>query len=87
MDRFSLLHLLTYMFVCVPSSQPVYIQFSKHKELVVSNPSQALTAAASDSTDSQANTILHVTVEHLIYPVTVDILHQVSEYFLVVFWI
>jgi len=62
-------------------SQPVYIQFSKHKELVVSNPSQALTAAASDSTDSQTNTILHVTVEHLIYPVTVDILHQIfSKY-------
>lgn len=61
-------------------SQPVYIQFSKHKELVVSNPSHALSAAAaatSDPADPSTNTILHVTVEHLIYPVTVDILHQI----------
>ncbi|XP_065070144.1 polypyrimidine tract-binding protein 1-like isoform X1 [Rhopilema esculentum] len=62
-------------------SQPVYIQFSKHKELVVSNPSQALTAAASENSESSSNTVLHVTIEHLIYPVTVDILHQIfSKY-------
>eukprot|EP00794_Sanderia_malayensis_P008074 gene8074-8938_t len=65
-------------------SQPVYIQFSKHKELHVSNPSQALSAVSASSADSgehSGNAILHVTVEQLIYPVTVDILHQIfSKY-------
>ncbi|XP_071543671.1 polypyrimidine tract-binding protein 1 isoform X6 [Panulirus ornatus] len=66
----------------------VYVQFSNHKELKTdqnhsNNPSAqaALQAAQAlvNQTDTQGgpNTVLRVIVEHMIYPVTLDVLYQI----------
>ncbi|XP_069948816.1 polypyrimidine tract-binding protein 1 isoform X2 [Cherax quadricarinatus] len=67
----------------------VYVQFSNHKELKTdqthsnANPSAqaALQAAQAlvNQTDTQGgpNTVLRVIVEHMIYPVTLDVLYQI----------
>ncbi|KAK4322926.1 hypothetical protein Pmani_006327 [Petrolisthes manimaculis] len=68
----------------------VYVQFSNHKELKTDqthsnaqNPSAqaALQAAQAlvNQTDTQGgpNTVLRVIVEHMIYPVTLDVLYQI----------
>eukprot|EP00253_Pinus_taeda_P000683 PITA_00683 len=53
----------------------VYIQFSSHQELTtVEQPTHA---RQSGDQDSQPNRILLVTIHHLLYPITVEVLHQV----------
>ncbi|XP_013784431.2 polypyrimidine tract-binding protein 1-like isoform X2 [Limulus polyphemus] len=66
----------------------VYVQFSNHKELKTDsmNPSSVSTQAAlqaaqalSSQTDTQGgpNTVLRVIVDNQIYPITLDVLHQI----------
>ncbi|MQM18389.1 hypothetical protein Taro_051382 [Colocasia esculenta] len=51
----------------------VYMQFSSHQELTtVDQGSQGR-----KDQDSQPNRILLVTIHHLLYPITVEVLHQV----------
>ncbi|CAN6463389.1 unnamed protein product [Victoria cruziana] len=52
----------------------VYIQFSSHQELTTADPSSQSKNA---DQDSQPNRILLVTIHHLLYPITVEVLHQV----------
>ncbi|KAJ1438432.1 RNA-binding domain superfamily [Sesbania bispinosa] len=47
----------------------VYIQFSSHQELTTMDQSQGR--------EDEPNRILLVTVHHMLYPITVDVLHQV----------
>lgn len=51
----------------------VYIQFSSHKELTSTDNAQGRKADA----DALPNRILLVSVHHMVYPITVDVLHQV----------
>lgn len=53
----------------------VYIQFSSHQELTTAEYSGQ--ARRSGDQDSQPNRILLVTIHHLLYPITVEVLHQV----------
>ncbi|GLJ42522.1 hypothetical protein SUGI_0881510 [Cryptomeria japonica] len=53
----------------------VYIQFSSHQELTTTEYSGQ--ARRSGDQDSQPNRILLVTIHHLLYPITVEVLHQV----------
>ncbi|GAA0151710.1 RNA processing factor [Lithospermum erythrorhizon] len=48
----------------------VYVQFSSHQELTTVEQS-------SQARDDEPNRILLVTVHHLLYPITVEVLHQV----------
>jgi len=52
----------------------VYIQFSSHQELTTTEQSGQ---ARRNDQDSQPNRILLVTIHHLLYPITVEVLHQV----------
>ncbi|XP_078163833.1 polypyrimidine tract-binding protein homolog 3-like isoform X2 [Carex rostrata] len=52
----------------------VYLQFSSHQELTTAD--QNAQGRKSDQ-DSQPNRILLVTIHHMIYPITVEVLHQV----------
>ncbi|XP_042494756.1 polypyrimidine tract-binding protein homolog 3-like isoform X1 [Macadamia integrifolia] len=52
----------------------VYIQFSSHQELTTMD--QNVQGRKGDQ-DSQPNRILLVTIQHLLYPITVEVLHQV----------
>ncbi|ELV09317.1 Polypyrimidine tract-binding protein 1, partial [Tupaia chinensis] len=71
--------------------QPIYIQFSNHKELKTdSSPNQAsgnlalaASAAAMDAGMAMAgqSPVLRVIVENLFYPVTLDVLHQIFSKF------
>ncbi|XP_057446037.1 polypyrimidine tract-binding protein homolog 3 [Lotus japonicus] len=47
----------------------VYVQFSSHQELTTMDQTQAR--------EDEPNRILLVTVHHMLYPITVDVLHQV----------
>eukprot|EP00268_Persea_americana_P007880 TRINITY_DN1300_c0_g1_i2.p1 TRINITY_DN1300_c0_g1~~TRINITY_DN1300_c0_g1_i2.p1 ORF type:complete len:449 (+),score=90.26 TRINITY_DN1300_c0_g1_i2:480-1826(+) len=53
----------------------VYIQFSSHQELTTMD--QSGQARKGGDQDSQPNRILLVTIHHLLYPITVEVLHQV----------
>eukprot|EP01018_Ginkgo_biloba_P018577 Gb_16815 [translate_table: standard] len=53
----------------------VYIQFSSHQELTTVE--QSGQTRQSGDQDSQPNRILLVTIHHLLYPITVEVLHQV----------
>lgn len=53
----------------------VYIQFSSHQELTTNE--QSGQARRNGDQDSQPNRILLVTIHHLLYPITVEVLHQV----------
>ncbi|XP_077248685.1 polypyrimidine tract-binding protein homolog 3-like isoform X2 [Tasmannia lanceolata] len=53
----------------------VYIQFSSHQELTTMD--QNGQARKGGDQDSQPNRILLVTIHHLLYPITVEVLHQV----------
>ncbi|KAH7316006.1 hypothetical protein KP509_21G074200 [Ceratopteris richardii] len=53
----------------------VYIQFSSHSELTV--PEQSGQPRRLHEQDSQPNRILLVTIHNPLYPITVDVLHQV----------
>ncbi|XP_017293087.1 polypyrimidine tract-binding protein 1b isoform X3 [Kryptolebias marmoratus] len=70
--------------------QPVYVQFSNHKELKTDNsPNQeraqaALRALSSSHVDmpmAAPSTVLRVVVENLLYPVTLDALCQIFSKF------
>jgi polypyrimidine tract-binding protein 2 len=52
----------------------VYLQFSSHQELTTAD--QNAQGRKTDQ-DSQPNRILLVTIHHMIYPITVEVLHQV----------
>eukprot|EP00252_Welwitschia_mirabilis_P014051 TRINITY_DN3107_c0_g1_i5.p1 TRINITY_DN3107_c0_g1~~TRINITY_DN3107_c0_g1_i5.p1 ORF type:complete len:462 (-),score=78.92 TRINITY_DN3107_c0_g1_i5:174-1559(-) len=53
----------------------VYIQFSSHQELTTADqPGQG---RRNGDQESQPNRILLVTINHVLYPITVDVLHQV----------
>ncbi|XP_024534074.1 polypyrimidine tract-binding protein homolog 3 isoform X2 [Selaginella moellendorffii] len=54
----------------------VYIQFSSHQELTTSDQATQPRRPAGDQ-DQQPNRILLVTIHHPLYPITVDVLHQV----------
>ncbi|KAL4190214.1 hypothetical protein AMTRI_Chr07g74640 [Amborella trichopoda] len=53
----------------------VYMQFSSHQELTT--PDQNGQGSKDGDQDSQPNRILLVTIHHLLYPITVEVLHQV----------
>ncbi|XP_074490576.1 polypyrimidine tract-binding protein 1-like isoform X2 [Sebastes fasciatus] len=70
--------------------QPVYVQFSNHKELKTDNsPNQeraqaalrALTSSHMDASVPAPSTVLRVVVENLVYPVTLDALCQIFSKF------
>ncbi|KAJ3681504.1 hypothetical protein LUZ60_015993 [Juncus effusus] len=52
----------------------VYLQFSSHQELTTADQT---TQGRKPDQDSQPNRILLVTVHHMLYPITVEVLHQV----------
>ncbi|KAI3981569.1 hypothetical protein MKX01_007489 [Papaver californicum] len=53
----------------------VYIQFSSHQELTTMEQNAQGRKAADQ--DAEPNRILLVTIHHLLYPITVEVLHQV----------
>ncbi|OVA01450.1 RNA recognition motif domain [Macleaya cordata] len=53
----------------------VYIQFSSHQELTTMD--QNSQGRKSGDQDAEPNRILLVTIHHLLYPITVEVLHQV----------
>lgn len=53
----------------------VYIQFSSHQELITSDMSAQ--PRKQQEQDSQPNRILLITIHNPLYPITVDVLHQV----------
>ncbi|KAJ4832820.1 hypothetical protein Tsubulata_029180 [Turnera subulata] len=50
----------------------VYIQFSSHQELTTADQN-----AQGRNQDAEPNRILLITIHHMLYPITVDVLHQV----------
>ncbi|KAK4280185.1 hypothetical protein QN277_011840 [Acacia crassicarpa] len=52
-----------------PKGRNVYVQFSSHQELTTMDQSQGR--------GDEPNRILLVTIHHMLYPITVDVLHQV----------
>ncbi|XP_063587961.1 polypyrimidine tract-binding protein 2-like isoform X11 [Penaeus indicus] len=91
-DEVSATTMVNYFTNCTAQlrGRAVYVQFSNHKELKTDqthsnaqNPSAqaALQAAQAlvNQTDTQGgpNTVLRVIVEHMIYPVTLDVLYQI----------
>ncbi|XP_069987117.1 polypyrimidine tract-binding protein 2 isoform X10 [Penaeus vannamei] len=90
-DEVSATTMVNYFTNCTAQlrGRAVYVQFSNHKELKTdqthsnANPSAqaALQAAQAlvNQTDTQGgpNTVLRVIVEHMIYPVTLDVLYQI----------
>ena len=42
---------------------------------------QALAAGATNETQGGPNTVLRVIIEHMVYPVTLEVLYQVSTHF------
>lgn len=52
----------------------VYLQFSSHQELTTADQN---TPGRKTDQDSQPNRILLVTIHHMMYPITVEVLHQV----------
>ncbi|PIA60141.1 hypothetical protein AQUCO_00400795v1 [Aquilegia coerulea] len=66
---------------CFTNQQPqvrgrnVYIQFSSHQELTTID--QNAPGRNGGDEDTQPNRVLLVTIHHLLYPITVEVLHQV----------
>ncbi|KAM0947405.1 putative RNA recognition motif domain, nucleotide-binding alpha-beta plait domain superfamily [Dioscorea sansibarensis] len=66
---------------CYTNTQPsvrgrnVYMQFSSHQELTTVD--QNSQGRKNGEQDSQPNRILLVTIHHMLYPITVEVLHQV----------
>ncbi|KAI5748831.1 hypothetical protein M8J76_002318 [Diaphorina citri] len=83
--------MVTYFTTCVAQlrGRAVYVQFSNHKELKTdqthSNASASAQAALqaaqalTGQTDTQGgpNTVLRVIIEHMLYPITLDVLYQI----------
>nr|CAD1817973.1 unnamed protein product [Ananas comosus var. bracteatus] len=75
-DVASAVNVLQYYTTVQPSvrGRNVYLQFSSHQELTTVD--QNSQGRKSDQ-DSQPNRILLVTIHHMLYPITVEVLHQV----------
>ncbi|KAJ4804681.1 Polypyrimidine tract-binding protein-like protein [Rhynchospora pubera] len=75
-DMASAVSALQYYSTVQPSvrGRNVYLQFSSHQELTTADQS---TQGRKTDQDSQPNRILLVTIHHMIYPITVEVLHQV----------
>ncbi|RRT83253.1 hypothetical protein GW17_00007580 [Ensete ventricosum] len=73
-DLNSAVNVLQYYTSVQPSvrGRNVYIQFSSHQELTTTD-----TPGWKSDQDSQPNRILLVTIHHMLYPITVEVLHQV----------
>uniref|UniRef100_A0A7C9EGN8 RRM domain-containing protein n=1 Tax=Opuntia streptacantha TaxID=393608 RepID=A0A7C9EGN8_OPUST len=73
-DVASAINLVDYYTNLQPSvrGRNVYMQFSSHQELTTDQ-----TQGRKSDTDGQPNRILLVSIHHVIYPMTVDVLHQV----------
>ncbi|XP_065203228.1 polypyrimidine tract-binding protein 2 isoform X3 [Planococcus citri] len=90
-DESAATSMVNYFTTCTAQlrGRAVYVQFSNHKELKTdqthsnSNASaQAALQAAqalSGNSDTQGgpNTVLRVIIEHMLYPITLDVLHQI----------
>lgn len=68
--------------------RPVYVQYSRHDQLKTTLTSQNTGAQAALQAAQQlmnnvgeGNVVLHVSVEHMIYPVTIDVLKQIFQKF------
>jgi len=60
--------------------QPLYLQFSQHQELRTNNSTNKVKDERNGNNDTGARpngTVLKVIVTNIIYPVTIDVLHQV----------
>ncbi|URD77476.1 polypyrimidine tract-binding protein [Musa troglodytarum] len=82
-DLTSAVNVLQYYTSVQPSvrGRNVYIQFSSHQELTTADQNSQ---GRKGDQDSQPNRILLVTIHHMLYPITVEVLHQVfSPYGLV----
>ncbi|KAK9110522.1 hypothetical protein Sjap_018582 [Stephania japonica] len=75
-DMASAVNALQYYANIQPSvrGRNVYIQFSSHQELTTMDNSQGRNGG---DQDSQPNRILLITIHQLLYPITVEVLHQV----------
>uniref|UniRef100_A0A8D9F939 Polypyrimidine tract-binding protein 3 n=1 Tax=Cacopsylla melanoneura TaxID=428564 RepID=A0A8D9F939_9HEMI len=83
--------MVTYFTTCVAQlrGRAVYVQFSNHKELKTdqthSNASASAQAAlqaaqaltGQNDTQGGPNTVLRVIIEHMLYPITLDVLYQI----------
>ncbi|KAJ8493422.1 hypothetical protein OPV22_015143 [Ensete ventricosum] len=75
-DLSSSINVLQYYTNVQPSvrGRNVYIQFSSHQELTTADQNSQ---GRKGDQDSQPNQILLVTIHHMLYPITVEVLHQV----------
>ncbi|THU62824.1 hypothetical protein C4D60_Mb01t09190 [Musa balbisiana] len=75
-DLSSSINVLQYYTNVQPSvrGRNVYIQFSSHQELTTADQNSQ---GRKGDQDSQPNRILLVTIHHMLYPITVEVLHQV----------
>uniref|UniRef100_A0A7N0TV63 RRM domain-containing protein n=1 Tax=Kalanchoe fedtschenkoi TaxID=63787 RepID=A0A7N0TV63_KALFE len=75
-DMASAVSMLQYYSNVQPSvrGRNVYVQFSSHQELTTME--QNIQARKGDQ-DTQPNRILLVSIHHMLYPITVEVLHQV----------
>uniref|UniRef100_A0A1B6CIA1 RRM domain-containing protein n=1 Tax=Clastoptera arizonana TaxID=38151 RepID=A0A1B6CIA1_9HEMI len=87
--------MVTYFTSCMPQlrGRAVYVQFSNHKELKTdqthSNANASAQAAlqaaqalsGQNETQGGPNTVLRVIIEHMMYPITLDVLYQIFSRF------
>ncbi|XP_034230182.1 polypyrimidine tract-binding protein 1 isoform X3 [Thrips palmi] len=89
--------MVQYFTTCVAQlrGRAVYVQFSNHRELKTDQThsnanasaqaalqaAQALSGSAPNEVQGGPNTVLRVIVEHMVYPVTLDVLHQLFSRF------
>ncbi|XP_059472872.1 polypyrimidine tract-binding protein 3 isoform X5 [Neocloeon triangulifer] len=92
-DEVAAAQMVTYFTTCVAQlrGRAVYVQFSTHKELKTDQThsnanasaqaalqaAQALAAGATNETQGGPNTVLRVIIEHMVYPVTLEVLYQI----------
>ncbi|KAJ7514934.1 hypothetical protein O6H91_23G066100 [Diphasiastrum complanatum] len=77
-DLASAINVMQYYSQVQPSvrGRNVYMQFSSHQELTISDQSGQIRRPSSDQ-EQQPNRILLLTIHNPLYPITVDVLHQV----------
>ncbi|XP_057971814.1 polypyrimidine tract-binding protein homolog 3-like [Malania oleifera] len=75
-DMQSAVNVLQYYTNVQPSirGRNVYIQFSSHQELTTTDQNSQ---GRKNDQDAQPNRILLITIHHMLYPITVEVLHQV----------
>ncbi|XP_065338891.1 polypyrimidine tract-binding protein 2 isoform X6 [Cloeon dipterum] len=92
-DEVAAAQMVTYFTTCVAQlrGRAVYVQFSTHKELKTDQThsnanasaqaalqaAQALAAGATNETQGGPNTVLRVIIEHMVYPVTLEVLYSI----------